>query len=40
MERYLIPSVNHACQIFRTLANAPEGGLEATVTFAPDEERG
>lgn len=23
-----------------TLANAPEGGLEATVTFAPDEERG
>ncbi|EHN77555.1 hypothetical protein SMCF_2917 [Streptomyces coelicoflavus ZG0656] len=22
------------------MANAPEGGLEATVTFAPDEERG
>ena len=25
MERYLIPSVNHACQIFRILANHAEG---------------
>ncbi|MEC8229391.1 MAG: helix-turn-helix domain-containing protein, partial [Pseudomonadota bacterium] len=25
MERYLIPSVNHACQIFRLLANSENG---------------